>query len=71
MRMNLKSVVPAFLVTALALISQGCGGPTLERWHNENLTEEFPEVANRLKAKWRAWAKDSNVIPFPEQRNME
>ena len=41
MRMSLKSVALAFLVGALALISQGCGGPTLERWHTEELTEEF------------------------------
>jgi len=39
--MSLKSVILAFLVGALALISQGCDSPTLEPWHTENLTEEF------------------------------
>jgi alpha-beta hydrolase superfamily lysophospholipase len=41
MRLSLKSAVLAFAVGVLALISEGCGGPTLERWHTEELTEEF------------------------------
>jgi arylsulfatase len=39
-----------------------------DRSETENVLTQHPEVARELAAKWRAWAEDVNVFPFPEQR---
>ncbi len=39
-----------------------------DRGESEDLVAERPEVAERLKRKWRRWAEQANVLPFPEKR---
>jgi len=39
-----------------------------DRSETENLIEAHPDVARRLRTKWHEWAKQANVLPFPEQR---
>ena len=39
-----------------------------DRSETEDLGAEQPEVVQRLKQKWRNWAKETDVVPFPEQR---
>lgn len=41
---------------------------TNDRSETENVIGEHPQVANQLRAAWREWAEDSNVLPFPETR---
>jgi arylsulfatase A-like enzyme len=40
-----------------------------DRSESEDLRERYPEKAAELEAKWRKWAKKSNVIPYPESRD--
>jgi len=42
-----------------------------DRSETENLIQEYPEIARKMKTKWRVWAKDVHVMPFPEDRNLE
>ncbi len=39
-----------------------------DRSETKNLIDEYPEVAERLKAKWRRWAEECHVVPYPESR---
>jgi arylsulfatase len=39
-----------------------------DRSETNNVIAQHPEVARELAAKWRAWAEEVNVLPFPEQR---
>ena len=39
-----------------------------DRSESLNLITRHPEIAERLKAKWRQWAERANVVPFPETR---
>lgn len=39
------------------------------RSESEDLSRPFPEKLEELKAKWRAWAKSSDVLPYPETRD--
>ena len=41
---------------------------SLDRSETDNVIEEHPEVARTLKGKWRAWAAEVDVLPFPEER---
>jgi arylsulfatase A-like enzyme len=42
-----------------------------DRSETENLILEHPEIVREMKTKWRAWAKEVDVLPFPEDRNKE
>jgi len=33
------------------------------------LSQRYPEKFAELEAKWRAWAKSSDVLPYPEARD--
>ena len=39
-----------------------------DRSETDNIIADHPELARRLEAKWRTWAKDVNALPFPEDR---
>lgn len=39
-----------------------------DRSETDNLRSRHPEIASRLKDKWEIWAKNANVLPFPETR---
>jgi len=39
-----------------------------DRSETENLITEHPEIAQRLRKKWQKWAKEANVLPYPEER---
>jgi arylsulfatase len=39
-----------------------------DRSESQDLINDRPEVAERLKKKWQQWAQEANVVPFPEQR---
>jgi len=39
-----------------------------DRSETENIIKEHPEIARRLKQKWLEWARQVNVIPYPEDR---
>jgi len=39
-----------------------------DRSESENLVARHPDIAKRLRKKWRRWAEASNVVPFPETR---
>lgn len=39
-----------------------------DRSETDDLQKKHPEIAGRLLAKWRQWAKDTDVLPFPEDR---
>lgn len=39
-----------------------------DRGESENLIREKPDLAERLRKKWRAWAERADVVPFPESR---
>ncbi len=41
---------------------------TLDRSETVNVIDEHPELAGELRGKWLAWAEESNVLPFPEDR---
>ncbi len=41
---------------------------TKDRSESADLAGEHPEVVERLRKKWQRWAEQSNVVPFPEQR---
>jgi arylsulfatase len=42
-----------------------------DRSETVNLIREHPEIAREMKSNWRAWARDVDVIPFPEDRSLE
>jgi len=39
-----------------------------DRSESEDLSGQHPQVAERLKKKWRQWAQAVNAVPFPETR---
>ncbi len=39
-----------------------------DRGETENLAASRPEIVERLKRTWTAWARDVNALPFPEKR---
>ena len=39
-----------------------------DRGESEDLIRQHPDVAERLRKKWRQWAERANVLPFPEER---
>ena len=39
-----------------------------DRSETDNVIAGNPEIAQDLKHKWRVWAEDVNVLPFPEER---
>jgi len=39
-----------------------------DRSETNNLIEKHPDIVKKLKAKWKTWAQDSNVMPYPEER---
>jgi len=39
-----------------------------DRSESEDLRAKHPEIAERLRKKWRQWARQANVLPFPEKR---
>jgi len=39
-----------------------------DRSESQILAKSRPEVAERLRGRWRQWAEETNVVPFPEQR---
>ena len=41
---------------------------TKDRSETENRVQQHPDVADRLKKKWFAWAEEANVLPYPEDR---
>ena len=41
---------------------------TKDRSETENLVQQHPDVADRLKKKWFAGAEEANVLPYPEDR---
>jgi len=41
---------------------------SLDRSETGNVIGEHLDVARMLKDKWRAWAAEANVFPFPEER---
>jgi len=40
-----------------------------DRSESHNLAKRRPEVAERLREKWRQWAEECQVVPFPEQHD--
>ncbi len=42
-----------------------------DRSETDDLIQQHPEIAKRLQTKWRAWARDVDVLPFPEDRDLE
>ncbi|MBC8434860.1 MAG: hypothetical protein H8D93_01185 [Verrucomicrobia bacterium] len=40
-----------------------------DRSEQEDLSAHHPDKVVDLAAKWRAWAKSSNVLPYPEARD--
>ncbi len=41
-----------------------------DRSETNNQIQARPDIAKQLKEKWRKWAKTSNVLPFPEDRQL-
>lgn len=39
-----------------------------DRSETENVIDSHPEVARRLTEKWREWARECHVVPYPEER---
>ena len=39
-----------------------------DRSEMDNVIDKHPTVATELRRAWEAWAAESNVLPFPEQR---
>ena len=39
-----------------------------DRSETDALEKQHPKIADRLLVKWRRWAKETNVLPFPEDR---
>jgi len=39
-----------------------------DRGESHDVRGQFPEVAERLMDQWRQWAKDTTVLPWPEDR---
>jgi len=40
-----------------------------DRSESEDLSSRHGDVAKRLAEKWRRWAEQSNVVPYPEHRD--
>ncbi|MHC4558213.1 MAG: arylsulfatase [Planctomycetota bacterium] len=40
-----------------------------DRSETQNFTSEYPEITKRLMVKWRRWAEEVNILPFPENRS--
>ena len=39
-----------------------------DRSESEELSDRHPDVVERLKETWLRWARQANVLPFPETR---
>ena len=39
-----------------------------DRSETDNVIAKQSDVADRLLAKWGTWAREANVLPYPEQR---
>jgi arylsulfatase len=39
-----------------------------DRSESEDLSEQHPEIIQRLREKWRHWAAETHVLPYPEER---
>jgi len=39
-----------------------------DRSESEDLSRKHPQIVERLKKKWRRWAEQANVLPYPEKR---
>ena len=39
-----------------------------DRSETVNVMDQHSAMAEELRGKWQDWAKESNVLPFPEQR---
>jgi arylsulfatase len=44
---------------------------TRDRSETDNLIRERPDLARELNEAWRRWAEDADVLPFPEERELE
>ena len=42
---------------------------TDDRSETRDLSVEYPQMVNHLKVKWHQWARQVNVLPFPENRD--
>ena len=42
---------------------------TEDRSESEDLSGQYPKIAQRLKEKWRQWAEETHVLPYPETRD--
>lgn len=40
-----------------------------DRSEMDALNQDHPEIASQLLNEWRRWAEETNVLPFPEDRN--
>jgi len=40
-----------------------------DRSESKDLSETHPDTIQRLKDKWHRWARQANVVPYPEQRS--
>ncbi|MCR9293262.1 MAG: arylsulfatase [bacterium] len=38
------------------------------RTETDNVADEYPERVQQLKQQWNSWARDSNVLPWPKDR---
>ena len=41
-----------------------------DRSETNNLIHSHPDIAQNLKDKWLDWAKNVNILPFPEEREL-
>ena len=41
-----------------------------DRSETDDLVADHPEIAERLKKKWRKWAEEVDALPFPEDREL-
>ncbi len=41
-----------------------------DRSETDNVIHSHPDIAQKLKDKWLDWAKNVNVLPFPEEREL-
>lgn len=39
-----------------------------DRSESQDLGQQHPEIVQRLRKKWLQWAKEANVLPYPEKR---
>ncbi len=44
---------------------------TRDRSETENVVLDKPELAQELRELWRSWAEGADVLPFPEERELE